>query len=171
MHGFLGYYRQFVTNFSKVMHPITQLFRDGVPFEWSDSCDKAFVAVPDSLLSDVVLHFPDLNMPFIIETDASYTGIGAILSQETDGRVRPIYFASRCLVDAETRYPPQELECLAIWWACRKFKSSGDKFVLFILIIAVWRLCLNLRKQICECRDGPFICSNLNWKFAIGQVE
>ena len=74
------------------------------------------------LVCPPVLHLPDLNKTFILRTDASELGLGAILMQEQDGLLHPIAFASKKLLPCETRYSTIERECLAIVWAIQKFE-------------------------------------------------
>ena len=62
--------------------------------------------------------FPDFNKPFLLETDASGKGLGAVLSQkQTDGRYHPIAYASRIMNDTEQRYHSNKQEFLALKWA------------------------------------------------------
>ena len=74
----------------------------------------------------------DVDRPFILRTDASETGIGAVLLQEFDDEKFPVAFASRKLLDRETRYSTIERECLAVVWAVQKFEAYlyGREFVL-----------------------------------------
>ena len=64
-------------------------------------CQGAFDSLKHALTSPPVLAYPDYTKPFIVEVDASNDGLGAVLSQEQDGRVRPIAYASRGLRGAE----------------------------------------------------------------------
>ena len=66
---------------------------------------------------------PEVDKPFIVQTDACDLGIGAVLSQlDEDGEERPVAYASRKLLPRETRYATIEKECLAIVWALKQFR-------------------------------------------------
>lgn len=84
-----------------------------------------------------MLAYPDYTKSFVMETDASNEGLGAVLSQEQDGRVRPIAYASRGLRGAERNmqnYLSRKLELLALKWAVsEKFREYliGSKFVVY----------------------------------------
>lgn len=79
--GFAGYYRQFVPNFADVAAPLYDLERKGINFKWTTHCQKGFDTLRDRLTSAPILAYPDFDQPFILDTDASDTGIGAVLSQ------------------------------------------------------------------------------------------
>lgn len=71
-----------------------------------------------------MLSYPCFDRPFLLETDASSAGIGAVLSQQQeDGQVHPIAYASRALSPAESKYAVTELETLAVVWAMSYFHS------------------------------------------------
>jgi len=69
-----------------------------------------------------VLACPDFNENFVLQTDSSDLGLGAVLTQNIQGEERVIAFASRRLVAAEGNYSATEKECLAIIWAVRKHR-------------------------------------------------
>ena len=74
--------------------------------------------------STQVLCYPDFSRPFILETDASGVGLGAVLAQEqTDGAVKPIAYASRSIQKHERNYGITELEGLGVVWAVKYFRA------------------------------------------------
>ncbi|KAL2087111.1 hypothetical protein ACEWY4_018170 [Coilia grayii] len=141
--GFASYYRRFVKGFSKLAAPLHQLVgtlsgprRKGktppVPLAsaWDDECEQAFQSLKQKLTTAPVLAYADFKKPFILEVDASHGGLGAVLSQEYEGKVRPVAFASRGLRPAERNmenYSSMKLELLAVKWAVT------DKFREYLL--------------------------------------
>ncbi|MES9880444.1 MAG: RNase H-like domain-containing protein, partial [Sedimenticola sp.] len=159
--GLASYYRKFVRSFSEIAAPLHALLstdnvrktksvkkrrRAHVKMEesdevfqhkWTNECTHAFETLKVCLLSSPVLGFPDFTLPFIVETDASFKGLGAVLSQDQEhGRV-VIAYASRSLRPSErnmNNYSSLKLEMLALKWAVSdKFRDYllGSKFVVF----------------------------------------
>lgn len=128
--GLVGYYRRFIKNFAGLAKPLTSLLKKGRKFIWDAECQEAFDLFKEKLTSPPLLQYPDFNREFILTTDASTFAIGAILSQGPVGRDRPIAFASKTLLDAETRYTTTEQEMLAIVWGISQFRPYlwGRKF-------------------------------------------
>lgn len=100
--GLCGYYRKFIKGFALIAKPLYALLQTKTKWEWTDECEKSFKTLIQRLCEDVTLEYPDFeaarddeSRKFVIQTDASKIGIGAILSQYKDGAARPIYFASR----------------------------------------------------------------------------
>ena len=126
LRGFLGlasYYRRFIQGFSRKAAPMYQLLRKGVPYEWTDQQQKAFESLKRLLTTAPILRYPDFDRPFILHTDASTTGLGAVLAQKDDeGLEYVIAYASRSLNKAERNYSVTELECLAAVWAVKTFR-------------------------------------------------
>ena len=120
--GFAGYYRQFIQNFSLLAKPLTTLLKKGQEFYWSPKCQESFDRIRIALIKAQSLHLPDLNKPFVIQTDASDKGLGCVLLQEHDKVLYPVYFASRSLAPPEQNYSTTEKECLSIIYAIRKFR-------------------------------------------------
>lgn len=121
--GLAGWYHRFVPNFSQIAEPINALKKKGKTFQWSDQCQKAFDHLKTCLTSPPVLGHPELQFPFMVYTDASDIGLGAVLSQKKEqGREEVIAYASRTLTKAEVNYSATEKECLAVVWALEKWQ-------------------------------------------------
>ena len=79
---------------------------------------EAFDHLKATCLQAPILAFPDFNKPFLLETDASGRGLGAVLSQkQADGRYHPITYASHVMNETEQRYHSNKQEFLALKWA------------------------------------------------------
>ena len=132
--GFASYYRRFVEGFAKLAAPLHKLVAElaglkpkrvnqTISGRWTEECCHSFEALKTCLTTAPVLAYAD----FILEVDASYGGLGAVLSQEQGGKVRPIAYASRGLRPTErnmSNYSSMKLEFLALKWAMtEKFRE------------------------------------------------
>lgn len=123
--GLASYYRRFIQGFAKTASPLHALTKKNVTFYWTTECEEAFEHLKKCLVGAPVLSYPCFGpgQKFILETDASHVGLGAILSQEQDGQVHPIAYASRTLDPHEKNYGITELETLGLVWAVKHFRS------------------------------------------------
>lgn len=146
--GFCSYYRRFIQGFSQIAGPLHDVvnvcLRETKPGKasevfksvWTSPCSVAFDQLKKQLTSAPTLGYADFSLPFVIETDASSLGLGAILYQYQQGRRTVIAFASRRLRGAEKNdqnYSSMKLELLALKWAVtEKFRSYllGSKFTI-----------------------------------------
>ena len=102
--GLFSYYRKFVKDFSRIAKPLNQLLKKDIPFEWAEKQQNAFDRLKDRLQTSPILRYPDFEKPFIVYTDASGTGLGAVLSQVDDEEKEyVIAYASRSLNKAEQK--------------------------------------------------------------------
>jgi transposase InsO family protein len=128
LHSFLGmmsYFRSFVVQFSDLAAPLYALLKDDVPFSIGESERDSISSLRNAVLHAPILGYFD-NSPdcmTILTTDASRTGLGGMLSQVKDGVERPIYFISRKLSQAETKYSVPELETLAVIWGVERLSQ------------------------------------------------
>lgn len=129
--GLASWYRKFVQGFSKTVVPLTKLLRKKQSWQWTVEQEQAFNELKDKLTNTPALACPNFNIPFVIQVDASYNGIGAALTQKEDGKEKAIAYASRLLSESEKKYTVTEKECLALVWAIKKFRPyiEGYKFL------------------------------------------
>jgi hypothetical protein len=120
--GLASFYRRLVPHFADIAKPLTQLTRKDANWEWNKECQESFDRLKQKLSNAPVLAFPDFKRPFILTTDASSVGLGAVLSQEHDGIEKPLSFTSRQLNWLEGAYSTSELETLALVWATKYFR-------------------------------------------------
>lgn len=130
--GLASYYRRFVKGFAEIARPLHQLTEKGRRFKWTESCQVAFEQLKQSLMSAPVLAYPDPSKTFVLDTDASDAGIGAVLSQEEGGCEHVIAYASRALTKQERKYATTKKELLSMVSFIRHFKHYllGKEFVL-----------------------------------------
>ena len=97
---------------------------------WGESQENAFRTLKQKLMSKPILQYPDFSREFIITTDASNEGAGAVLSQGEVGKDLPIAFASRTFNRSERNYSTVEKELAAIVWGIKYFRPYlyGRKF-------------------------------------------
>ena len=130
--GFCSFYRRFIQGFAGIAGPLHDVItratnaskkkKKNIAIQeyWGPKQDVAFEQLKTALTTAPVLGFADFTKPFILETDASHDGLGAILSQEQEGKPRVITYASRRLRQSERNtslYSSMKLEFLAMKWA------------------------------------------------------
>lgn len=134
--GMIQYYRRYLRGLSEIIAPMNYLKKKNVPFNWTIEQENSFQKCKNLLTDDQVLIHPDFSKPFLLFTDASNFGIGGVLSQAEgdDGSfVRPVYYGSKALTDAEKRTSIYEKEFLAIVYFIHFFKMYliGHKFTVY----------------------------------------
>lgn len=126
--GMAGWYRRFIPEYSTLVSPLTQLLRKNVRWRWHEEQEAAFCKLKEALTTAPILARPDFSKPFTLYTDASATGLGAILTQVQDGSERVITYSSRALSKCERNYSVTEKECLAVVWAINKHRQYLEGF-------------------------------------------
>ncbi len=112
--GLCSYYRKFIKGFANIAKPLHKLTEKSQTFKWTDECERAFETLKQKLIESPTMAHPDFSKPFVLDTDASDLGIGAVLSQNIDGQERVIAYASRTLSKSERRYCVTRKELLAL---------------------------------------------------------
>lgn len=126
--GLTGYYRRFIKNYGMLSKPLTTLLKKGTPFQWTSQTQAAFDLLKSALVQAPVLAVPDYSKQFVIETDASDLGIGAVLMQD----FHPISYLSKPLSDKNKALSTYEKECMALLLAVDKWRSYlvGQEFII-----------------------------------------
>ena len=122
--GFTNYYRKYIKGYAKIARPLHELTsgenskKKNHRVEWTNRCKESFDTLKEMCSGCPVLAYADYTKPFILHTDASTTGLGAVLYQkQEDGKERVIAYASRTLNKSERNYDAHKLEFLALKWA------------------------------------------------------
>ena len=132
--GMASYYRRFISGFSDIATPLNRLTQKDVPFVWDKNCETAFQTLKEQLVSSPVLAFPETDGDYILYTDASNIGVGAVLAQEDgEGRERVISYASKAFSGSEKNWTTTEKEAYAVVWALQYFHPYvyGRKVVIY----------------------------------------
>ena len=114
-----------VKQFATIADPLHRLLKKDAEFSWTDDCELAFEKLKEALVTAPVLVYPMFGEgeSFILVTDASMEGLGAVLGQKReDGHVHPVAYASRSLNPHEKNYSITELETLGLVWAVKHFR-------------------------------------------------
>ena len=119
--GLCSYYRKFVGHFADIAKPLHKLTQKNHKFEWTTDCQEAFDKLKRALTSSPILSYPQPNGKFILDTDASNFGMGAVLSQIQEGQEKVISYFSKTFSATEKRYCVTRRELLAIVQACKHF--------------------------------------------------
>ncbi|QRV97850.1 Retrotransposable element Tf2 protein [Ceratobasidium sp. AG-Ba] len=113
--GFANFYCRFIEDFSRIARPLHILMHLDHPWVWGKEQQAAFDAIKAAISKEPVLAHPNENQPYQLETDASGTAMGAVLSQrQTDGHLHPVAFMSMSFSPAELNYDTHDKELLAI---------------------------------------------------------
>ena len=129
--GLSSYYRRCIPDFSSIAKPLYKLTEAKAEFAWTEQCQLAFDSLRGLLTSGIVLAYRAREGEFVLDTDASDHGIGAVLSQFQDGVEKPIAFASRTLSKSERNYCVTRCELLATY----KVQDSAFELILPLCVL------------------------------------
>ena len=129
--GFTGYYLRFIRNYASIARPLNDLLlghctntkgkrkskTNPSDFIWTEHQQEAFDTLIQQLTNPPILAYADYKLPFKLHTDASLSGLGAVLYQNQCGVDRVMAYASRSLKVSERNYVAHKLEFLALKWS------------------------------------------------------
>ena len=119
LRGAIGYLSRYLPSLSTVIEPISRLTKEDVPWHWETTQERAFRDVKGLITKTPVLAYYNPTKALTLQCDASQTGLGAAILQDT----QPVAYASRALTDTETRYAQIEKEALAVAWGLEHFRQ------------------------------------------------
>jgi len=114
--GFIGYYHYFIKGYSQIARPLLDLTKKTTLWHWDDNQQKAFNELKTRMCNRPILINPNLSKMFYLQTDASSTGVGAVLTQEVEGskKCKPIVYFSCTFSPVESNYDIYKKEFLAV---------------------------------------------------------
>ena len=144
--GLVGYHRRHIADFSRKAKPITNILlsqgekddkssKRKFKIDWTSECKSALNSLIDEISSAPILAYPNFEEEFIVHTDASQIGLGAVLCQRQEGQLKVVAYASRTLTKAEAKYHATKLEFLALKWAVteafREYLGYANNFLVY----------------------------------------
>ena len=137
----VGHYRRLIKGFAQIAQPLNEYLagegasRKSEQMLLIEGAMKAFKALKEACMTAPIFAFADYTKPFLLETNASKDGLGAVLSQkQVNGQYHPITYGSRALMSHKKNYHSTKLEFLALKWAV---KEHFKEYLLY-QSFAVW---------------------------------
>ncbi|GFW67375.1 retrovirus-related Pol polyprotein from transposon 297 [Trichonephila clavipes] len=133
--GLAGYYQKYINLFSVIAAPLTDALKGRVKkgeIKWTTEGEDAFRELKGKLIDKPVLYAPNFEREFIVQTDASNAGMGAVLTQLNEqGEEHPILYLSKKFSEVEKRYCTTEKECASIVFAIKRlhYYLDGNSFL------------------------------------------
>ena len=135
--GLVGHYRRFIKGFANIADPLYDMLGKEVkmgPVDLPHKAQEAMGILKGKVQSAPVLVFPDFDKPFLLETDASKEGLGAVLSQkQSDGWYHPIAFGSHSLTPSKKNYHSSKLEFLVLKWSMTEHFKEYLMYMPFVV--------------------------------------
>jgi hypothetical protein len=122
----------FISKFLDITRPLNDLTKKNQQWQWGTKEQAAFEKLKHVCVTGLVLHAPDWNKPFIMETDASGYALGIVIIQPHEDGIHPIAFHSCSLMPAERNYDAHDKEMLGVIYGLkmgRKFFLDTQKLV------------------------------------------
>lgn len=146
--GLCNYYRRFIPDYSNIIQPLCELLRKDKPWIWTPNAQAAFEQLKSRFINTIMLHHPNINKPYFLQTDSSGVGLAGVLYQYDDkGEMKILGYCSKALKGPELRWTVTEQEFWAIIYCLRKFETylRGSKLIIktdhkALTFVRTWKL-------------------------------
>lgn len=165
--GLCGYFRRFAKNFSTIAHPLQNLVKQDVQFNFNEECERSFEEMKRILMNPPTLAIYDPRNDTELHTDASALGFGAVLLQkQSDNKWHPIAYFSKTTTDDEKKLHSYVLETLAIYYALERFRIYLEG-IDFTVVTDCNSLVQAINKKEVHRSIGKWICEFMNYNFMV----
>jgi len=120
--GRLAALSRFMPKLAEKAKPILKLLKKATRFHWDEACEQSFESIKQFLTSPPILQRPDISLPLVVYLAATEDAVSAAIVQEKERKQQPVYFVSRTLQDAETRYQTVEKMALSLLMTARRLR-------------------------------------------------
>ncbi|XP_058456818.1 uncharacterized protein K02A2.6-like [Malaya genurostris] len=120
--GLVNYVGKFIPNLSTISSPLRNMLHKHTKFQWTSAEMQSFEKIKRAMSNTQHLAYYSVHNPTTLVTDASEHGLGAVLLQRVEGKLRPISFASKSLTTTERKYSTLDKEALSVVWATERFQ-------------------------------------------------
>ncbi len=105
--GLCGFYRAYVPSYATIAFPLTEKTKKREPerVKWNSDCQAAFEELKQKLIQKPIIRMPDHSLPYVLRTDASDKGMGAVLLQDHGEGLQPIAYASKKFSETDSATP------------------------------------------------------------------
>ena len=132
--GWLAALGRCISRFTDRLKPFFTTLRGGKQVGWNEECDWAFIQIKKYLAEPPILASLDTCETLFVYLAVSVTAVSVALFKENeDGKQRPVFFVSKSLADAETRYGHLEQATMALRIAVKKFRPYFQAHPIVIL--------------------------------------
>nr|GEW81435.1 reverse transcriptase domain-containing protein [Tanacetum cinerariifolium] len=145
--GYVGFYRRFIQDFSKIARPMTHLLEKETPFVFSKDCIDAFETLKKKLTKALILVVLDWNLPFELMCDASDFAIGAVLGQRKTKHFQPIHYASKTMTEAQIHYTTTEKEMIVVVYAFENKQDAKLKLLRWVVLLQEFDIIIRDKKE------------------------
>jgi len=163
--GKINFVRRFISNLSGRIEPFMDLvkIKSEDEFHWGAEQQQAIDEIMEYLSKPPVLVPPQQNRPFYVYLSVGDTSIASVLIQKHDDQERVVFYLSRRMLDAETRYPEIEKLCLCLFFTCTKFRH---------ILLSAETIVICKSDVIKHMLSAPILKGRLGkWMFALSEFD